>query len=291
MRDVSAGGALLETESLDPGERIRIEVDGAYARFSIAAIVVRNRGGPDGKSLVGIRFEGQDPTGYSEWLQAEWMRLQAWEPHLQAELLATGDRAPPQAPEDAAFIPLAFVLEVVSSRGSATLFDILELGAFDPLKIRIAVARLIEAGALRTQPTARRSVGLSLRGLLRRIGASLSPSAATGLAVVALVAALALGLYPRHLGFAAREPAAASSRDGTGSEQQAAVDHEGRTHRFYARSAAHLRSGPGTEFEVVGGVAAGEEILVGERKASWYRLVGSDEEPRWIYANLVAEKP
>ena len=42
MRDVSRGGAFLETEPVPVGEEIRVEVAGDYSVFSMDAIVIRN---------------------------------------------------------------------------------------------------------------------------------------------------------------------------------------------------------------------------------------------------------
>jgi PilZ domain len=78
MRDISAGGASLETALLPLGEEIRVEIEGDCSAFTLDAVVMRSGLGPRAKGSVGIRFVDRDPGRYAEWLREECVRLSMW---------------------------------------------------------------------------------------------------------------------------------------------------------------------------------------------------------------------
>jgi hypothetical protein len=78
MRDVSLGGAFLETEPLRVGETIRVEVEGDCSMFTMDAIVIRRHRGRRRKGAIAVRFDDRSPRAYAEWLRAECVRLSMW---------------------------------------------------------------------------------------------------------------------------------------------------------------------------------------------------------------------
>jgi uncharacterized protein YgiM (DUF1202 family) len=52
---------------------------------------------------------------------------------------------------------------------------------------------------------------------------------------------------------------------------------------------ANLRSGPGTDYEIVGGVVAGDplEVVARNEAGDWYQLADGV----WIFAELVGDAP
>jgi hypothetical protein len=78
MRDVSRGGAFLETEPVPVGEEIRVEVAGEYSMFTMDAIVIRSHSGRRRKGTIAIRFANRNPRAYAEWLREECLRLSMW---------------------------------------------------------------------------------------------------------------------------------------------------------------------------------------------------------------------
>ena len=56
ISDVSARGALLQTGSLIPGERIHLEIEGTVAPIELEAVVVRSRRNAEPNSSVAVRF-------------------------------------------------------------------------------------------------------------------------------------------------------------------------------------------------------------------------------------------
>jgi hypothetical protein len=147
MRDVSAGGAFLETAPLPLGHEIRVEIEGEYSSFMLDAVVIRSRFAP-AKGAIAIRFVDRDPLLYAKWLQDECIRLSMWMCADSAPLVAEGKAEIPQHLDDPAFVPIHSVYNVIKSQPSTSLADLLGSGKFDPMPIRIAVARLLESRAL-----------------------------------------------------------------------------------------------------------------------------------------------
>jgi hypothetical protein len=52
----------------------------------------------------------------------------------------------------------------------------------------------------------------------------------------------------------------------------------------------NVRSGPGTEFPIVGSFAQGSRINILERRDSWLRSEYQGDSNRWVYAEFVAEE-
>ena len=147
MRDVSAGGALLETAPLPLGQEIRVEIEGECSSFTLDAVVTRSRF-PTAKGAIAIRFVDRDPCRYAKWLQDECIRLSMWMCSDNAPLVADRKAQIPQYPDDPAFVPVQSMYDIIRAGPSNSLADLLGSGNFDPMHIRIAVARLLESRAL-----------------------------------------------------------------------------------------------------------------------------------------------
>ena len=108
-----------------------------------------------------------------------------------------------------------------------------------------------------------------------------------------------LGLTLRDQGFAVSVPAVAAlplaatvpavAPPGAAPESMVtAATGAGGVVTAYVRSAGCLRSGPGKDYSAIDFVAAGDELLVGQKEGRWYRLVvGDSDDPRWIHESLV----
>jgi hypothetical protein len=305
MRDVSPGGALLETAPLPLGEAIRVEIEGDYSAFTMDAVVTRSRVGPGAKGLVGVRFVDSNPSRYAKWLEDEYIRLSLWTVSDNAQLIATNHPVIPESLNDPVFIPVHPVFQIVKSAPGTSLADLLSsLESFDRMNVRIAVARLIESRTvtvMKPAPATEEKDAPSPAKLMRRIRESLWSAGIQGLAIAILVGGLLLGLTAHDQGLAASVPVvparvnAASvlavqapvfaSVPAVAAPTSANVG--GNAVVLHARSPASVRSGPGKAFRLVEFVAAGDELLVTQRQGPWYRLVSDHDNPRWIHESLV----
>lgn len=148
MRDVSAGGAFLETTPLPLGQEILVEIEGECSSFTVSAVVTRSRFDSRAKGAIAIRFVDRDPRRYGKWLLDECVRLSMWMCSDTTPLFALDNAAIPQPLDDPGFIPVHSVYQIIRSQPSTSLADLLGLATFEPMHIRIAVARLLESRAL-----------------------------------------------------------------------------------------------------------------------------------------------
>jgi hypothetical protein len=146
MRNVSRGGAFLETAPMPFGEEIRVEIEGQHSSFTMDAVVTRTRVGIDGS--VGIHFVDRNGTRYAKWLRDECVRLSLWMSSDTVPLAAASDAVAPPAQDDPAAVPVSAVLRLIKAQPGTTISDLLDLESFDEMYVRIAVARLIESRAV-----------------------------------------------------------------------------------------------------------------------------------------------
>ena len=169
MRDVSAGGAFLETASLPLGTEIRVEIEGECSSFMLDAVVTRSRFAPGAMGAIAIRFVDLDPHRYSKWLQDECVRLSMWICSDYSPLVAEDNAEMPLFADDPVFIPVLPVYNIIKSQPSTCLADLLALGNLTPMHIRIAVARLLESRALTVMnEAAKERAARPSRGLIGR---------------------------------------------------------------------------------------------------------------------------
>jgi hypothetical protein len=174
MRNVSNGGASLETSPLPLGEEIRVEIPGELSPFTMDAVVTRNRVGL-GDSAVGIRFVNSNSKTYVKWLRNECIRLSMWMCGDTAPLAATSNAMLPAGQDDPVLVPVHAVFQLIQSRPGGNLGDLLTLQNFDEMLVRLAVARLLESRAVAvSKPETRKRVSETpLPRLLRRFRKSL----------------------------------------------------------------------------------------------------------------------
>ena len=327
MRDISLGGAFLETEPVPVGEEIRLEVAGEYSMFTMDAIVVRNRAGRRGKGTIAIRFVDRNPRAYADWLREECLRLSMWMCMDSAPLVAGRDPEIARASNDPVFIPVDSVFEIVESQPGTTLEDLLSLESFDEMHLRIAVARLIESRALKTEsPPIEEKNEIYQARFRKRFPASLFAIGLRTAVAATIVVGVTLGVFVRYGGLNLTDPALAEPYNRTpisapaahrsaapssprapssstapesesvpasslaaASSQSAHGDPVSQIEvkKAYARAAGSVRIGPGKEFPSVEYVAEGDELLVVRKQGRWYLLAGDDDGPRWIHDSLV----
>jgi hypothetical protein len=177
MYNISTEGALLETDHLNLGEDIRVEIGGDCAAFTVDAIVVRScsAGGVRG---FGVRFVDRDPNHYADWLHEEWNRMAMWLCRDNDPLIATSHPVVTNWAHDPAYIPVHPVLQMIKFQPGTSLDDLLSLESYNRLYIRIAVARLIESGTLMVMGPAAEGDAPATSGLISRIWESMTSSRA-----------------------------------------------------------------------------------------------------------------
>jgi hypothetical protein len=132
-----------------------------------------------------------------------------------APLIARNDPEVARASNDPVHIPVDFVFEIIKSQPGTTLDDLLSLETYEPMHLRIAVARLIESRALTadTSPIEEKKNEIYQARFRKRFPASLL-SMGVGTAVAAtLFVGVALGVIVRYGGLPLSDPALASTSD------------------------------------------------------------------------------
>lgn len=75
---------------------------------------------------------------------------------------------------------------------------------------------------------------------------------------------------------------------GAGTTESTAQEHAAPAMYVYAKTAANVRLGPSTTYEVVRRTQAGEQLAYDARQGSWYRLCSSGESSEsWIHESVV----